>query len=278
MSFEKIPALLEQLVSLVTETNKLLTEQKALLDTPLRQTHVIDASLSTLPTPTISAQTEGRPLTAAEAPAALHGIANVGNAHSPVENQPTQDAPAPAPAPADPPGSGPAQVPAGQAAAADMEGLPAAAGGSVPPPAAVEPAVSPAATGHALVNAEDWLDFVASSGLSGPARELAANCAFTGHGQGVLRLVLADGFDYLQTDRSLEQLGQALADHLGQRPRIVLGSGQTQAETLHARQEREREERQTAAQTAFSANPYVRELVEQQGARLVPDTIRPYQE
>ena len=97
MSFEKIPALLEQLVSLVTETNKLLTEQKALLNTPLRQTHVIDASLSTLPTPTISAQTEGRPLTAAEAPAALHGIANVGNAHSPVENQPTQDAPAPAP-------------------------------------------------------------------------------------------------------------------------------------------------------------------------------------
>ena len=187
-------------------------------------------------------------------------------------------APAPAPAPADPPGSGPAQVPAGQAAAADMEGLPAAAGGSVPPPAAVEPAVSPAATVRALVNAEDWLDFVASSGLSGPARELAANCAFTGHGQGVLRLVLADGFDYLQTDRSLEQLGQALADHLGQRPRIVLGSGQTQAETLHARQEREREERQTAAQTAFSANPYVRELVEQQGARLVPDTIRPYQE
>lgn len=95
MSFEKIPALLEQLVSLVTETNRLLTEQKALLNTPLRQTHVIDASLSTLPTPTISAQTEGRPLTAAEAPAALHGIANVGNAHSPVENQPTQDAPAP---------------------------------------------------------------------------------------------------------------------------------------------------------------------------------------
>ena len=30
MSFEKIPALLEQLVSLVTETNKLLTEQKVI--------------------------------------------------------------------------------------------------------------------------------------------------------------------------------------------------------------------------------------------------------
>lgn len=92
MSFEKIPALLEQLVSLVTETNKLLTEQKAIKES----TKGVEAQAqAALPTPTISAKTEGRPLTAAEAPAALHGIANVGNAHSPVENQPTQDAPAP---------------------------------------------------------------------------------------------------------------------------------------------------------------------------------------
>ena len=90
MSFEKIPALLEQLVSLVTETNKLLTEQKVIKES----TKGVETQAA-LPTPTISAQTEGRPLTAAEAPAALHGIANVGNAHSPVENQPTQDAPAP---------------------------------------------------------------------------------------------------------------------------------------------------------------------------------------
>lgn len=90
MSFEKIPALLEQLVSLVTETNKLLTEQKALV----ASTKGVETQAA-LPTPTISAQTEGRPLTAAEAPAALHGIANVGNAPTPVENQPTQDAPAP---------------------------------------------------------------------------------------------------------------------------------------------------------------------------------------
>lgn len=90
MSFEKIPALLEQLVSLVTETNKLVTEQKVLVAST-KGVETQDA----LPTPTISAQTEGRPLTAAEAPAALHGIANVGNTPSPVENQHTQDAPAP---------------------------------------------------------------------------------------------------------------------------------------------------------------------------------------
>ena len=90
MSFEKIPALLEQLVSLVTETNKLLTEQKAIVES----TKGVETKAA-LPTPTISAKTEGRPLTAAEAPAALHGIANVGNAPTPVENQPTQDAPAP---------------------------------------------------------------------------------------------------------------------------------------------------------------------------------------
>lgn len=125
---------------------------------------------------------------------------------------------------------------------------------------------------------EDWLAFVASSSLSGPARELAANSAFNGHADGVLRLSLTEGFDYLQTDRSLQQLGQALSEHLGQAPRIVIGSGQAQAETLHVRQDRQRGERQDAAQAAFMGNPDVRQLVDQHGARVVPDSIRPYQE
>lgn len=139
------------------------------------------------------------------------------------------------------------------------------------------PAPSTPAAGQ-LRDGEDWLTFVASSSLSGPARELAANSAFNGHADGVLRLSLTDGFDYLQTDRSLQQLEQALCDHLGYSPRIVFGSGQAQAETLHARQDRQRGERQSAAQAAFMDNPDVRQLVDQQGARVVPDSIRPYQE
>jgi len=145
---------------------------------------------------------------------------------------------------------------------------------SAPAPAA---AVVLAGTGQ-LRDGDDWLDFVSSSQLSGPARELAANSAFSAHSGGVLRLATTEGFEYLQTDRSVQQLEQALSAHLGQQPKIVFGSGQAQAETLHARHDRERGERQDAAQAAFMGNQHVRTLVEQHGARVVADSIRPYQE
>ena len=130
----------------------------------------------------------------------------------------------------------------------------------------------------ALASADDWLDFVADSGLSGPERELAANCAFERATPEAIHLVLPEGFDYLKTDRAAAQLEQAVSQRLGQSPRILIRIGQAQAETLHDRQERERGERQTAAQAAFLDHAQVRGLVEQHGARVVPDSIRPYQE
>ena len=184
-----------------------------------------------------------------------------------------------APAPARPVASEQDEALAAQYAQADTDyPSPPLAVAAVPvQPRQPAPAPSTPAAGQ-LRDGEDWLTFVASSSLSGPARELAANSAFNGHADGVLRLSLTDGFDYLQTDRSLQQLEQALCDHLGYSPRIVFGSGQAQAETLHARQDRQRGERQSAAQAAFMDNPDVRQLVDQQGARVVPDSIRPYQE
>lgn len=94
MSFEKIPGLLELLLSAQQETNRLLEQNNKLLVENRGPT--LAEAKSALPTPTISAQTEGRPLTAAEAPAALHGIANVGNAPT-AEEAPTPVEPAPTP-------------------------------------------------------------------------------------------------------------------------------------------------------------------------------------
>ena len=55
------------------------------------------------------------------------------------------------------------------------------------------------------------------------------------------------------------------------------GSGAVASDTLHARNERVRDERQGRAETAFHDDPHVRRLMEQ-GARVVPDSIRPIQE
>ncbi|MBB2805205.1 DNA polymerase III subunit gamma/tau [Xanthomonas arboricola] len=131
--------------------------------------------------------------------------------------------------------------------------------------------------GH-IADAEQWLDLVTRSGLNGPSRQLAANAAFIGHRDGVLRLALAPGFEYLNSERSIANLAQALAPELGNTPRIVIETGNADVETLHERASRQKGERQSAAETAFMNDPNVQQLIQQQGARVVPDSIRPYDE
>ncbi|KOR47051.1 DNA polymerase III subunit gamma/tau [Xanthomonas oryzae] len=154
----------------------------------------------------------------------------------------------------------------------------------VTPPAMAVSAADSAADASALLDdgriadAEQWLELVTRSGLNGPSRQLAANAAFIGHRDGVLRLALAPGFEYLHSERSIANLAQALAPVLGNTPRIVIETGRADVETLHERANRQKGERQSAAETAFMNDPTVQLLIQQQGARIVPDSIRPYDE
>ena len=143
----------------------------------------------------------------------------------------------------------------------------------------IAPAQKPAAPrgGRALDSAEQWLDLIVDSGLSGPSRELAANAAFVSYQNGVLKLALLPGFEYLQSERALAALAQALSQALGSTPKIVIETGNVQAETLHERADRQRGEQQTAAEAVFMADPQVQQLI-QQGARVVADSIRPFKE
>jgi DNA polymerase-3 subunit gamma/tau len=128
-----------------------------------------------------------------------------------------------------------------------------------------------------LNTAEQWLDLIDDSGLSGPSRELAANAAFVNFQHGVLRLALLPGFEYLQSERALNTLAQALSQALGSTPKILIETGNAQAETLHQRADRQRGEQQSAAEAVFMADPQVQQLL-QQGARVVADSIRPLKE
>ncbi len=186
--------------------------------------------------------------------------------------------------PWDPPAPSPAR-PAAPAAPMPTTTLPplasAAEADTVPPPTEAPRAPSSAAVGglRGLHSTEDWLALVADCGLTGPSRQLAANAAFVSHAEGVLWLSLSPGFEYLQSDRSLGELAEALAEALGQRPKIVIESGiAVDTETLHERSHRQRGERQNAAEAAFLNDPAVQALMQQQGARVVPDSIRPYDE
>ena len=130
----------------------------------------------------------------------------------------------------------------------------------------------------ALASAETWLELVAQSQLNGPSRQLAAHAAFIGFQHGVLKLAVSPGFEYLCSDRSLAALTEALSGPLGMTPKIVIEHGNAEAETLHQRSDRQRGERQQAAETAFMADPSVQLLIQQHGARVVTDSIRPFDE
>ncbi|MDR1074811.1 MAG: DNA polymerase III subunit gamma/tau [Xanthomonadaceae bacterium] len=158
---------------------------------------------------------------------------------------------------------------------------PAQAATTVPPrPADISP--PPPKGGLSAVgvaNAGQWLDLIANCQLKGPARELAAHAAFVAYDNGRLRLSLAPGFEYLSSsERSIGDLAEALASGLGLRPNIVFEVGIAISETLNQRRDRERGSRQSAAEDAFLNDPEVQRLIERHGAKLVPDSIRPFDE
>ena len=225
------------------------------------------------------------PAAAQVAAASTHGLASA----AAIAATPATPPPAPLREPLAP-SSGMAPGTVEPAAAARLEaGIALAAAGA--PDAAPAPAVTAAPTsapaaspsvlaeGTRIVDSEDWLRRVAACELKGPARELAAHSAFVDHADGELILALPAGFEYLRTDRSSGDLAAALAIGLGVAPTISFRTGQDmaggQAETLNQRRDRERDSRQDAAEQAFLSDPGVRALIEQHGARVVPDSIRP---
>src|SRR3546814_10119888 len=107
----------------------------------------------------------------------------------------------------------------------------------------------------------DWSSDVCSSDLS----------------DGVLRLSLPATDDHLKAPFLVSQLASALAVPFGTQPQIRFDAAQAAAETLHARNERQRDERQASAESTFLADPPVQRLMSQHGAKLVPDSIRPHE-
>ncbi|WP_202839987.1 DNA polymerase III subunit gamma/tau [Luteimonas saliphila] len=147
------------------------------------------------------------------------------------------------------------------------------------PSSPIEEPGAGAAAKHGPLDAPGWLDLVAGLGLRGPVRELAAHAAFVGWDGGTLRLSLPASDDHLKTPFLVSQLANALTPALGATPQIRFDDdAPATGETLHARNVRQRDARQAAAESAFLSDPNVQRLMQQQGAKLVPDSIRPYDE
>lgn len=211
-----------------------------------------------------AAPSPGRPA-AASASAAGSARAQAAAAVRASLSEPPPPPPAPAPAPAPPPA--PAAMP-GRAAAVADEAAPDR-------PARLPAAAAPP---QLVTDSEHWLGLVATLAeeglLRGPARMLAENSGFLGHRDDTLRLALAPEQEHLHSPKLVQQLEDALAQRLGGplRVRYELASP---GETAQARAARTRDARQAEAERAFPADPAILQLVQEHGARILPDSIRP---
>ena len=177
---------------------------------------------------------------------------------------------------------------AARARAAMAEAPVAAVEAPVVRPSPVAPVVAPvaepamvvepsrqAASALLVTDSEHWLELVARSGLKGPAKLLADNAAFVAHADGMLRLALAPEQEHLRSASLVLQLGDAIGQQLGGDVQVRFELGQGRGETATARNARERDVRQAGAESGFAADPSIQRLVQQHGAQIVQDSIRP---
>jgi DNA polymerase-3 subunit gamma/tau len=175
----------------------------------------------------------------------------------------------------------PARVRAAPVAAASSGALPAAAPPAGAGPAAVigEPPVdaAEAATGAspAAVDLNDWTSLIDAAGLKGTVGQLARHSSLVAIDASVVRLSLKPMHEHFNLPAVAATLEQKLSALLG-RPLKVRFEKTTGAHEVPAEAaQRERSERQLAAEESLAGDPGVQSLLREFGGRLVGESIRP---
>jgi DNA polymerase-3 subunit gamma/tau len=175
-------------------------------------------------------------------------------------------------------GPGAAAVAAPKAASPDVAtpvraAMSAAASASQP---RATPVVAASAVAVARFDATAWLDFVDQSDLRGPAREFASNLGFIADDGDAIRVTLPASLDHLRNEFALRKLQDALLAAHGRAARISVElAAEVGGDTAATRAAREKSERETAAEAAIAADPFVARAIADFGARILPDSTKP---
>jgi DNA polymerase-3 subunit gamma/tau len=158
--------------------------------------------------------------------------------------------------------------------------------GTRPPAAAAAPVpASPAASASAprAVGAEaaagfdgDWPALVARLPVQGMPRQLAAQAQLLDASDDHFRLRVAHKL--LADANNIERLRNAIAQHFGRPVRLTVDVGATNGPTAAGIAAQARADRQKQAEQAIYNDPTVRQMIENFGAQIDPDSIRPVDE
>ena len=135
------------------------------------------------------------------------------------------------------------------------------------------------ATGAGVFNG-DWPGFLARLNFNGMAGMLAKQCEFLSFAGGILELALPVAQKHLAEKAFQEKLKSELLPHFGANLRLNIRIGDVAdksnaGNSLAAVENRERSDRQVAAEAAILADPFINSLKQDFGAEVLPSSIRP---
>jgi DNA polymerase III subunit gamma/tau len=138
----------------------------------------------------------------------------------------------------------------------------------------VTPALAGPAPAVAAVGFDgDWPGLVARLPVQGLPRQLAAVAELVGHEGDAFRLRVPTRA--LAEASNVERLKAGLSQHFGRPVRLSVEVGATQGPTAAGIAEQARAERQKRAEEAIYGDPFVQQLIDNFGAQVDPNSIRP---
>lgn len=147
-------------------------------------------------------------------------------------------------------------------------------------PRAAEPAAAPLATPKQDVAAfdGDWPGLVERLRLTGMAGMVARHGELVSFANGHLELAVPETHRVYAEKAYQDKLKAELQQHFGPGVRLTVKVGGTAGTSVAAARSREDAKRQASAAEAIEDDPFVRDLVRDLGAEVVPSSIRPADE
>ena len=144
-------------------------------------------------------------------------------------------------------------------------------------PAAKAAAPAPRAAAQAQFDG-NWSGLIERLNLTGMAGMAARNAELSAFANNHLELLVPESHRMYAEKPYVDKLKGELAPHLGANLRITIRVGTTSGNTVAAAASREMEKKQASATEAIEGDPFVRDLVRDLGAEVVPSSIRPLDE
>jgi DNA polymerase-3 subunit gamma/tau len=129
--------------------------------------------------------------------------------------------------------------------------------------------------GRALPETDDWCDLLPQLGLSGMVESLARNLSLESDTGERVRFHYTPEQEALLNQDRRDRIRAAICAVRGEQTRIEFVQAAQTAETPAQRSERLKAERQAKAVTAIESDPLVQTVIEQFGARIETESIRP---